>query len=348
MKNIQTHPVLITTGIVIILAAAMHAQSIINPLLMAFFVSIICVQPILWLKKKRLSQGLAVTIVIGGIFLLYLGTFELFTRSISIFIKDAPKYAENWNVLRASTDQVLTERGIDIAIFEGGTAMDPSKIMQYTSQLLDSFSEVMGQEITFLFLTIFLLAELNSVHLKFEVFSKTSKRSIAHLESMSKSIQHYLSIKTVASLMTGLFIGIFLAIIGVDYAILWALVAFLLNYIPNIGSIIAAIPAVLFATLQLGVTGALWTAAVFVVVNMVIGNVIEPKIMGKGLGLSTFVVFFGLIFWGFILGPVGMFLSVPLMMVIKIWLEQRPNTQWIATMLGTDGDAERALEKLAE
>jgi predicted PurR-regulated permease PerM len=138
-----------------------------------------------------------------------------------------------------------------------------------------------------------------------------------------------------------------LAIIGLDYAILWGLIAFLLNFIPNIGSIFAAIPAVLFAVIQLGFGGALWTILIFVIVNVVIGNVVEPKMMGKGMGLSTFVVFLALIFWGFVLGTVGMFLSVPLTMAIKIMLEQNPKTRGIAIALGTQEEAQLIADQQA-
>ena len=154
------------------------------------------------------------------------------------------------------------------------------------------------------------------------------------------SIRHYLSIKTITSLLTGLIVWVCLAIIGVDYAIIWGLIAFLLNYIPNIGSIIAAVPAVVFALIQMGLGGALWTTVVFVAANMIVGNAIEPKMMGKGMGLSTFVVFLSLLFWGFVLGTVGMFLSVPLTMTIKIMLEQNPKTKWIAIILGTKEEAQ--------
>ena len=116
-----------------------------------------------------------------------------------------------------------------------------------------------------------------------------------------------------------------------------------MNYIPNIGSIIAAVPAVLFALIQLGLGGAIWTLASFMVVNNVLGNFIEPRIMGKGLGLSTLVVFLSLLFWGFIFGTVGMFLSVPFTMTIKIILEQNEKTKWIALLLGTPSEAETYL-----
>jgi predicted PurR-regulated permease PerM len=121
-----------------------------------------------------------------------------------------------------------------------------------------------------------------------------------------------------------------------------------MNYIPNIGSIIAALPAVLFALVQLGFGGALWTLGSFMIVNNVLGNFIEPRIMGKGLGLSTLVVFLSLLFWGFILGPVGMFLSVPFTMTIKIILEHNENTKWLSILLGTPDEAKSYLQNNQE
>ena len=197
----------------------------------------------------------------------------------------------------------------------------------------------MENTLTMFFLVVFLLLEMDSISAKAKAISKSTNVTIEYLNTIGQSIRHYLSIKTMTSLLTGFIIWIGLLVIGVDYAIIWALVAFLLNYIPNIGSIIAAVPAVLFSLIQLGIGGAIWTVVTFVAVNMVIGNVIEPKLMGKGLGLSTFVVFAALIFWGFVLGTVGMFLSVPLTMAIKIMLEQKSSTKWIAVFLGTEEDA---------
>jgi AI-2 transport protein TqsA len=203
----------------------------------------------------------------------------------------------------------------------------------------------MSREFTFLLLTIFFLTEFKSIALKTEALSKGISGSLDYLKSMGNKIRHYLSIKTITSLLTGVLIAIGVALIGLDYPILWGLLAFLLNYIPNIGSFIAAIPAVAFALVQLGYDGALWTAGIFIMVNIVIGNVVEPKIMGKGMGLSTFVVFFALIFWGFILGPIGMFLSVPLTMIIKLITTRNPNTRWIAIILGTGEEAMAKLQK---
>jgi predicted PurR-regulated permease PerM len=119
----------------------------------------------------------------------------------------------------------------------------------------------------------------------------------------------------------------------------------MLNYIPNIGSIIAAVPTMLLALVQLGLGGMIWTGIGYLAVNLVVGNIIEPKVMGKGLGLSTLVVFLSLIFWGYIFGSVGMFLSVPLTMTIKIILESDKKAGWVAVLLGTEEETKRILDE---
>jgi AI-2 transport protein TqsA len=160
---------------------------------------------------------------------------------------------------------------------------------------------------------------------------------LARFDNFVGNVKHYMAIKTLISLATGTFVAILLAIIGVNYAILWGLLAFALNYVPNIGSIIAAVPAVLLAIVQLGVLKALVVAAGYVGINIIMGNFLEPRFMGRGLGLSTLVVFLSLLFWGWVLGPVGMLLSVPLTMTAKIALESRDDTRWIAVLLGPKG-----------
>jgi predicted PurR-regulated permease PerM len=145
-----------------------------------------------------------------------------------------------------------------------------------------------------------------------------------------------MGIKSVTSLMTALVVWAWLSILGVDFASLWALMAFLLNFVPTIGSILAAVPAVLLALVQIDLQTALMVALGYVAVNMVIGNIVEPRVMGRGLGLSTLVVFVSLVFWGWVLGSVGMFLSVPLTMTLKIALDANPETRPIAVLLGPE------------
>jgi AI-2 transport protein TqsA len=330
-------------GMIIIIGAVMYAELLINPLLMAFFIFIICSPAIGWLKKKRVPDSLAILLVILLIFTFYAIFIQLISTSLALFVEEAPKYQQGLNEQLISSRAFLDKIGFDLALLGQEGSMDPSRIMQFTTRVFSSLSEILSQEITFIFLTIFLLTEVDSISLKMQLLAKNSSYSLEYINNIGNSIRHYLSIKTLTSLITGVLVAIFLALIGVDFPVLWGLVAFLLNYIPTVGSIIAAIPATIISIIELGFPASFLTIGVYVAINLVIGNIIEPRIMGRGLGLSTFVVFFSLLFWGFILGYVGMFLSVPITMVIKIMLENNPKTKWIAALLGVQKDAEALL-----
>jgi predicted PurR-regulated permease PerM len=187
-----------------------------------------------------------------------------------------------------------------------------------------------------IFLTIiFILLEIPCLPAKLKKASPSSQKISVRLDRFTKTLKHYLGIKTAISLLTGVLITIILSLIGVDFPIIWGFLAFMMNFIPNIGSIIAAVPAVLLAFLQGGLSLGLMTTACYVTINVVIGNVVEPKVMGRGLGLSTLVVFISLIFWGWLLGPVGMLLCVPLTMFIKIAVEEDEEIGWLAVLLGS-------------
>lgn len=322
----------------------MAASTLVNSILMALFISIICAQPIAWLQRKRVPQWLAIVIVFVGIIAIFSVLGDVVGRSVSSFVKQAPQYELSLDQIEISVQDFLDENGLGIVAGDAADLLDPGQVMGYTSGLLGQVGSFMGNTLTIMFLVLFLLMEMDSVNLKAQAILKGSSASIDYLSTIGQSIRHYLSIKTFTSLLTGGIIWLALLLIGLDYAILWGLIAFLLNYIPNIGSILAAVPAVLFAMVQFGFGGALGVTAVFLSVNMIVGNLIEPKVMGQGLGLSTFVVFFSLIFWGFVLGSVGMFLSVPLTIAIKIMLEQNPSTRGIAIALGTQEEAQMILD----
>jgi len=158
----------------------------------------------------------------------------------------------------------------------------------------------------------------------------------SHGQEFLNNVKQYMMIKSVFSAITGLLVYVSLLFIGLDYALLWGVLAFFLNFVPNIGSIIAAIPAVILALIQLGFIGAMEVAVIFIIINIVLGSVLEPKYMGQGLGLSTLVVFVSLIFWGWVFGPVGMLLSIPLTIMLKLALQSNPKTRWVAILLDSE------------
>lgn len=349
-KAIQnyTHPALIFAAFIIILAGLMSAVSIVNSILMGLFISIVCAQPIHWLRRKKVPKTIALIIVLIGISIVFVFLIQVIGASLSSFSQHVDEYESNLEEMGNGILNSLNSYGFHFSFSKIASLLDFSKAMNITASLLAGLGNLMGNALTIFFLTIFLLLEIDSIGIKTQLGFEHSKDSYSYVNSIINNIRHYLTIKTLTSLLTGLLIWISLTIIGVDYAIIWALIAFLLNYIPNFGSIIAAIPALLFSLIQLGFHGAFLTTVVFIAANMVIGNIVEPKMMGKGLGLSTYVVFVSLLFWGFVLGTVGMFLSVPLTMAIKIILEQNPKTKSIAIFLGSEEEAVAMLKNKKE
>ena len=212
---------------------------------------------------------------------------------------------------------------------------NPSSALAVAGNTLGAFGNLMTNSFLILITVIFILNEEIHFSSKLRNAVPGGQKTAAAPNRFTQSVNKYMAMKTLVSLMTGLIVMISLWLIGIDYPVLWGLLAFLLNFIPNFGSILAAIPPVLLAVVQLGVPYAVVTAVVFLVVNVVIGNFIEPRIMGKGLNLSSLIVFLSLIFWGWVLGPVGMLLSVPLTMTVKIALESFEETRWVGVMLGS-------------
>jgi AI-2 transport protein TqsA len=198
----------------------------------------------------------------------------------------------------------------------------------------------------FVFLTfVFILSEAAGFPNKLRALSKGSDADLSRYSEITAGVNRYLGIKTLTSLVTGLAITFWLMVQGVDFPVMWGVFAFLFNYIPNIGSIIAAVPAVMLALVQLGPVPAAFAGLGFLIVNTVMGSVIEPRVMGHKIGLSALVVFLSLAFWGWVLGPVGMLLSVPLTMAVKIALGGKTSTLWLSILLGSNKEAANYLVK---
>jgi AI-2 transport protein TqsA len=339
----ESPPVVKVAALIIIFAGVIYAKSIITTFLLALFISIICEQPISWLEKKKVPRWLALLFVIFGMIFLFFAFALLIGGTLSSFTGNLSKYESTLTSLSNSFLQYLNEKGLKLPQDQLFNLIQPAKILEFTAMALNKLFSMMGNTFLIFLIILFTLTEFRSFSIKTKAILIGSDKSGSYFSTILQNIRHYLGIKTLICLSTSILVYIALLIIGVDYPLLWAVIAGLMNYIPNIGSIIAAFPAVLFALVQLGINGAVWTLVSFMVINNVLGNFIEPRIMGKGLGLSTLVVFMSLLFWGFILGPVGMFLSVPLTMTIKIILEQNEKTKWFAILLGAPSEAKTYL-----
>jgi len=335
--------ILFVTAIVIIIAGVMAAKAIILPILLALFLSIICIQPILFLEKRKIPFEVGMLIVLAGMGIVFIVLGGIIGNSLSGFLNDVPIYEDKLQQMAVGIINTLNEAGANINTQQLIDLIDPGQVLSFTAVAAGEMGKILSDSFVIIFIMIFMLLEAKSFILKVKLIEKIFGNSLEYLNKIGVSIRHYLSIKTYISIITGLLIWVWLYLIGVQYAVLWGLIAFLLNYIPNIGSLLAAIPTLLFSLIQLGIEGMIWTGVCYLVVNTVMGTIVEPKVMGKGLGLSTLVIFLALIIWGFILGTVGMFLSIPLTITIKIILEQNKRTKWIAVLLGTEKETRQML-----
>jgi len=331
------HILLITACIVIIIAGMKLAAPLLVPILLSAFVAIICLPPLYFLLGKSVNVTASVFIVTGSLVLIGLLVSLYAGAAIADFSSNLPFYQERIHGQTAQLLTWLTGLGFNIPAGNLLETINPASAMKFVGSLLSGLGNALTNVFLLLLIVIFVLFEAVALPHKWKVMDAHAPDTDV-FKRFLETVHRYLVIKSLVSVATGIFITVWLTALGVDYPILWGLLAFLFNFVPNIGSIIAAVPAVMLATVQLGLDTAAYTALGYIIVNVVMGNVIEPRYMGKGVGLSTLVVFLSLVVWGWILGPVGMLLSVPLTMIVKLACEANPKTQWIAVLLGPDID----------
>lgn len=325
-----------TAALVVIIAGVSFAQSIVVLILVSLFLALLGTPPLLWLQEKNIPSGFAVLIVMAGIIVILLLIGLQIGTSFSSFSEELPLLQSRIREQVLGLSSFLSSKGVS------GTQkilldyVKPEAIMKLTGELLTGLGSVLSDLVVILLTVTFILLEVSSFPIKLRTVLGDPKQKFPQFIKFANDMKRYMVIKTFMSLASGILVTVWLFILGVDYAILWGFLAFLLNYIPNIGSVVAAIPAVILAAVQLGFGSAVLVAAGYIVINFVEGNVIEPRLMGRKLGLSTLVVFLSLIFWGGLLGFVGAILAIPLTMTLKFAFESNENTRWIAVLLGSE------------
>lgn len=336
---------LLTAAAFVILVAGMRAaEPILVPLIVAAFLAVISTSPVFWLRQKGIPASLAVLCVVlgvlgvGFVFILIIGT------SLDDFSVAIPRYQARLTQEIEPIIQWIQGLGFQLDKEMLLKSVDPGASMRLVANMLSGLGGILTNSFLILLTVIFILFEASSFQQKVRTAFGDPKGTLSQIKKITDAVNNYLAIKTVVSLGTGVVVAIWVWELGIDFPVIWGLLAFLLNFIPNLGSIIAAVPPVLLGYIQFGIGHTLLVAAGYVVVNLVFGNLVEPKLMGRKLGLSTLVVFLSLVFWGWVWGPVGMLLSVPMTMVVKIALESSPSTHWISVLLDSEASVTQAVE----
>jgi len=340
----QTNTVIMLAAIVVVIYGMQMMSVLLVPFIISVFLALITVRPMLWLQEHRVPSIIAALLIVTMLMAILLVLGAILGTSIADFTAALPTYQAR---LDALNDQLFDFAVKHLNVDESAESMidmiDPGFAMGLVAGILNGLRDVLTNTFLIIFTMIFILLEASTAHTKFQAAFGKSAESMHGARDFMQNLGRYLGIKTIVSMVTGLCAGLLTWSLGVDFPLLWAMVAFMLNYVPTIGSIIAAVPAVLLALIQIGPGAAGATALGFVSINVVFGSLLEPRLLGYGVGISPLVVFVGLIAWGWIFGPVGMLLSVPLTMTLKMALENSEETRWVAILLGSERDAEYAL-----
>lgn len=325
---------LIAACITVILAGVRAAATITVPLLMAMFIATIASSLLLWLRRMGSPLWLALLLVILSLVLALSTVWFVISDSIRAFNQELPGYQAHIGVLLTNLVEQLRLWGVDVPENLFDSRLDPGQLMQVFGALLSSLSSVLSNSALIFITVIFVLLEVSSFPVKLRAVLSEPETSMRRFNRFTESINQYIAIKTSISLLTGLAAAFLCYLVGIDFPLLWGLLAFLLNYIPTFGSLLAGIPPVLLAAIQIDLTWASILAFGYLVLNNLLGGIIEPRLLGYGLGISPLVVLLSLFFWGWLLGPVGLLLAVPLTTALKIALESHPRTYWIAVLMG--------------
>jgi AI-2 transport protein TqsA len=326
----------VIAALVIIIWGFTLAQSVIVLFLVSVFLAVLGTPPVLWLQRKRVPSVLAALLVIGGMVAILLSAGVLVGASLGDFTSNVPAYQVRLQEQVQSLKVFLAGKGIENVDKILTDYVNPAALMRLTASLLSGLGSALSNIFLILLIVTFILLEAPSFPKKLRAAFGSRLRGSQSFMKFTEDIYRYVVVKTGVSASTGVLTGVWLAILGVDYPVLWGFLSFLLNYVPNLGVVIAAVPPVLLALVQYGLGRALLVAVGYLAVNIVVGTILEPRIVGRGVGLSTLVVFLSLILWGSIFGLVGMVLCVPITMTLKFALETNEQTRWLAVLLGRE------------
>jgi predicted PurR-regulated permease PerM len=324
---------LTAAAIVIVIAGMRAAAEILMPFLLALFIAVICTPLYQSMRRRHVPTSLAVAAILllmmGGV-LVVVGVVE---RALTALTGNLPAYQA---AFVASTDQLwgwLEELGLELPEATLNEYLNVQVLLRYLGTVAATLRDFLSTMFIIVIVAIFILLESSALPAKVRDLPVLSQDTWARLQQIAADVRRYMLLKTVMSLLTGALIALFSLIVGVDFAILLGVLAFALNYIPVIGSIVAALPGILLAFVEFGLGTSVLVTVGYVAINIGVSNGIEPRYFGDGLNLSPLVVILSVLLWGWVLGPMGMLLSVPLTMSVKIALESDEGTEWLALLM---------------
>ncbi|MEE4021898.1 AI-2E family transporter [Gordonia sp. PKS22-38] len=330
------------TGLIVTVGGMKAVAGLVGPIFLALMLTV-AVQPIpAWLRRKGLPTWLAFLATLLAVYGILLGLFGSLVFSVARLATILPEYTDKFQGLIDDFQQVLTDHGISSdKVQEMISHVDPGKALSYVSAVLESTLSVASALILVLTLLLFMAADALSFDKRIAAVSDMRPDIATAFRSFAQGTRSYLLVSTVFGLIVAVFDSVALWIIGIPLPILWGLLSFITNYIPNVGFVIGLVPPALLALLDGGWGQMLVVIAVYSVINVVIQSVIQPKFVGDAVGLSTTLTFLSLVFWAWVIGPLGAILAVPLTLMSKaLLIDIDPSTRWADILLSSSAPSD--------
>lgn len=363
-KTIVFHAILSAAALVVVLGGIKCSATILSPILLSLFITIILLVPLRWLQKKGCPAFASFLIVGFAILTLFASIAWMLGSSLDDFINKSDVYAEKittniervetqlhklgytfWDAEEAivpeeatleessETPKSETENSSSQETAESYVKIDAKAVLAWILWGMKELRHLAENAIIVLIILMFMIFEAARFPAKLQKAFGGGPITNEHFQKIVEEVRRYVFYKGISNTLSVSLVTIFYYCIGVKYALLWGLIAFFLYFIPNIGAIIAAIPPLLLIFIDQELGGVVTLLIGLAIIETSIGYIVEPKLLGHGLGISTVVVFLSLIFWGWLLGPVGLFLAAPLTIIVKIVLQTFDETRWIAILL---------------
>ena len=273
---------LVAAALVIVIGGIYRAQSVLASFLVAVFLTLLGTPAVLWLERKRTPSVVAVLVVVTGMIVTLLVVGGLVGVSLNGFVDTLPSYQERLDAKVSALEALLATKGFAITDKMLHEYVNPGAVVKLAVGMLGRLGAAVSNVVLILLTVTFILLEASSFPVKLRVVLGHPKQAFPQFTGFVDDMTRYMIIKTVISLAAGVAIGLWLWLLGVDSPVLWGFLAFLLHYVPNVGFVIAALPAVVLTFVQLGIGHAALAAAGYLVVGFTLGNVVEPRLMGGG------------------------------------------------------------------
>jgi predicted PurR-regulated permease PerM len=332
-------------GVVLIIAGMRATSQIVNMLLLAYVITLLFTPFFIWLRRKRIPSLLAIFAIMLTLLVFALAFVWFVGISVTQFEAKLPEYEaqleaslRNFIPLEALPQVADNLSEIQIGEFLSFGSL-ASSALKVVPSLLSGLSNFTSQALMIAFIVFFGLLESSNLAKRVAMGLGTNTGLLNDLQDINSGVRKYIIIKTWTGLLAAGANTVVLMMLGVDFALLWGLISFLLNYIPSIGFIIAFIPPFLLALVQFGLGKALIVLVAYLIINTITDNIISPRVMGRGLDLSPLAVFISLVFWAWVLGLVGAIMAVPLLLIMKMFFRRFDDTRWLAVAISGDDQA---------